>query len=75
MGLPCWNGWTANNSGPPADCDVLLDMTGSFFGMFDKEMLSVIAPITGNFNTYGYVVIHMPIEQIVKRESPNCAFS
>ena len=25
------NGWTANNSGPPADCDVLLDMTGSFF--------------------------------------------
>ena len=23
-------------------------MTGSFFGMFDKEMLSVIAPITGN---------------------------
>ena len=40
-------------------------MTGSFFGMFDKEMLSVIAPITGNFNTYGYVVIHMPIEQIV----------
>ena len=21
----------ANNSGPPADCDVLLDMTGSFF--------------------------------------------
>ena len=40
-------------------------MTGSFFGMFDKDMLSVIAPITGNFNTYGYVVIHMPIEQIV----------
>ena len=40
-------------------------MTGRFFGMFDKDMLSVIAPITGNFNTYGYVVIHMPIEQIV----------
>ena len=39
--------------------------TGRFFGMFDKDMLSVIAPITGNFNTYGYVVIHMPIEQIV----------
>lgn len=31
MFLPCGNGWTANNSGPPADCDVLLDMTGSFF--------------------------------------------
>ena len=40
-------------------------MTGRFFGMFDEDMLSVIAPITGNFNTYGYVVIHMPIEQIV----------
>ena len=31
MFLPCGNGWTANNSGPPADCDALLDMTGSFF--------------------------------------------
>lgn len=40
-------------------------MTGRFFGMFDKDTLSVIAPITGNFNTYGYVVIHMPIEQII----------
>lgn len=34
---------------------------GDFFGTFDENMLSVIAPITGNFNTYGYVAIHMPI--------------
>ena len=41
-------------------------MIGRFFGMFDEDMLSVIAPITGNFNTYGYIVIHMPIEQVLQ---------
>lgn len=39
-------------------------MVGSFFGMFHENMLSVIAPITGNFNTYGYVVIHMSMQDI-----------
>ena len=27
-------------------------------------MLSVSAPITGNYNTYGYVLIHLPMSQI-----------
>lgn len=40
-------------------------MTGRFFGMFSEDVLSVIAPITGNFNTYGYIVIHMPISQVL----------
>ena len=34
-------------------------MTGNFFNMFPSETLSVLAPITGNFHTYGYVVLHM----------------
>ncbi len=41
-------------------------MTGRFFDMFNEDMLSVIAPITGNFNTYGYVVIHMSVAQILR---------
>lgn len=39
-------------------------LVGNFFGMFQEDMLSVIAPITGNFNTYGYVVIHMSMKNI-----------
>lgn len=39
-------------------------MIGHFFGMFQNETLSVLAPITGNFNTYGYVVLHMPMTQV-----------
>ena len=40
-------------------------MVGDFFGAFDSDTLSVLAPITGNFNTYGYVVIHMPMSQVL----------
>ena len=39
-------------------------MIGQFFNMFSSETLSVWAPITGNFNTYGYVVLHMPMTQV-----------
>ena len=39
-------------------------MMGDFFGMFSEEMMSVLAPITGNFKTYGYVVLHMPMSQV-----------
>lgn len=31
---------------------------GTFFDSFDREMLSVFAPITSNFKVKGYVVIH-----------------
>lgn len=34
---------------------------GNFFGSFDEDMLSVIAPISGSFKINGYVVIHYPI--------------
>ena len=41
-------------------------MTGHFFGMFDQDTLSVLAPITGNFNTYGYVVLHKSMALVLK---------
>ena len=38
--------------------------TGNYYGMFSQDMLSVSAPITGNYTTYGYVLIHMPLSHI-----------
>ena len=39
-------------------------VTGNFFGSFNQDMLSVIAPITANYKVQGYVVIHMPLSAI-----------
>ncbi|MCR4902380.1 MAG: HAMP domain-containing histidine kinase [Butyrivibrio sp.] len=39
-------------------------VTGDFFGSFNQEMISVLAPITANYKVQGYVVIHMPISNI-----------
>ncbi len=41
-------------------------MVGDFFGVFDDNVLSVIAPITGNFNTYGYVVLHRSMNDVLR---------
>ena len=37
---------------------------GRYYGLFNSDVLSVSAPITGNFNTYGYVVIHLPMTEV-----------
>ncbi len=37
---------------------------GNYYGQFPYEVLSVSAPITGNYNTYGYVLVHLPVSQI-----------
>ncbi len=37
---------------------------GNFYGTFPYDVLSVSAPITGNYTIYGYVLIHMSISQI-----------
>lgn len=37
---------------------------GAYYDTFPEDVLSVSAPITGNYNTYGYVIIHLPISQI-----------
>ena len=39
---------------------------GTFFDSFEYEVLSVIAPITSEFKIRGYVVIHMPMDNIKK---------
>ena len=42
---------------------------GDYYGFFDGNVLSVSAPITGNYNTYGYVLIHLPMSQISNSQS------
>ena len=37
---------------------------GNYYGMFNYDVLSLSAPIAGNYNTYGYVLIHMPLSVI-----------
>ena len=44
-------------------------MTGNFFNMFPSETLSVLAPITGNFHTYGYVVLHMSMSLVLQSQN------
>ena len=39
---------------------------GDFFHSFEKEMLSVFAPITTDYEVKGYVVIHTNMEQLVQ---------
>ena len=37
---------------------------GNYYGLFDEDVLTVSAPVTGNYTTYGYVIIHLPLNQI-----------
>ena len=39
--------------------------TGTFYGHFDTETLSVFSPITVNYKVRGYVIIHKPVSSIV----------
>lgn len=39
-------------------------VVGDFFGNFDCDVLSVVAPITSNYMVKGYVVIHCDMEDI-----------
>jgi len=41
-------------------------MIDDFFGDFDQDMLSVLAPITSNYKVKGYVVIHNDMSDIDK---------
>ncbi|MCI8661918.1 MAG: HAMP domain-containing histidine kinase [Hungatella sp.] len=38
--------------------------TGTYNNCFSEDVMTVSAPITGNYMTYGYVLIHLPIRQI-----------
>lgn len=37
---------------------------GSYYNQFSYDVLSVHAPITGNYTTHGYVVIHLPLSYL-----------
>lgn len=37
---------------------------GHYYDQFTQDVLSVHAPITGNYTTYGYVVIHLPLSSL-----------
>lgn len=39
---------------------------GNYFGQFSYDVLSVSAPITGNYNTYGYVLVHLPMNRVLE---------
>ena len=45
--------------------------TGSYYDLFPYDMLSVSAPITGNYNTYGYVLVHLPMSVIWEMSNSN----
>ncbi|WP_276981164.1 sensor histidine kinase [Johnsonella ignava] len=42
---------------------------GNYFNTFDYNVLSVSAPINGNYKIYGYVVIHMPISTVISDQN------
>lgn len=52
----------------PTDMGNRYYMISDFYGMFDAEMLSVAAPITYNFQTRGYVLIHTPMSLILQEK-------
>lgn len=43
-------------------------IVGRYYNRFDTDVMSVSAPITGNMNTYGYVLIHMPMSRILEEQ-------
>lgn len=38
---------------------------GNYHDLFAGDVISVCAPITGNYSTHGYVLIHLPVSEIM----------
>ncbi len=49
----------------PLDKGNLLYTISDFYETFDDDVLSVMAPISGNFRTYGYVMLHLPMSEVL----------
>ena len=58
-----WDGRTIPDFDPTATGNRSYTV-GSYFGSFPETVLSVSAPITGNYRTYGYVVIHLRMNYV-----------
>lgn len=56
-------GITIDDFDPTAQGNRLYSV-GHYYNLFDSKVLSVLAPITGNMKTYGYIIIHMPVTNI-----------
>lgn len=41
--------------------------TGTFYGHFQMEMLSVFSPVAANYKVRGYVLIHKPVSSLVSQ--------
>ncbi|HIT66079.1 MAG TPA: HAMP domain-containing protein [Candidatus Merdisoma merdipullorum] len=50
----------------PTDMGSSYYMIGDFYGLFEEDTLSVVAPITYNFRPRGYVLIHMPMSVLAR---------
>lgn len=48
----------------PASLGRSLYQIGNYYNMFTEEMISVSAPITSNFQTRGYIIIHSSIRSL-----------
>lgn len=57
------HGTTIENFDPTEQGNKLYSI-GTYYDMFSSDVLSVSAPITGNMNTYGYILIHLPVTLI-----------
>ena len=53
----------------PAASGSKLYTVDHYYGMFNYDVLNVTAPITGNMTTYGYVIAHLPMRYILRREN------
>ncbi len=50
----------------PVDMGQSYYTIGTFYDMFSEEMLSVMAPISSNLKTSGYVLIHTPMADLLQ---------
>ena len=48
----------------PAESGGSTYLTGDYHGCVNSEMITVIAPVTENFSTHGYLLVHKPYSQI-----------
>ena len=53
----------------PTDMGSKNYMIGSFYNMFEDEMLSVLSPINSGFQVMSYVAIHTPMSGIYSRSN------
>lgn len=63
-GSPSLSGISINGFNPTATGNRSYSI-GNYYGLFNSDVLSVSAPITGNYTTHGYVIIHLPISDII----------